>query len=136
MSKKSTKSTTVQHTLSTLPRRTPAELEKLARLASESDNRIDTTDMPDASLLDGGWVRAGDRRRNLRSLVHSAVEAEMRRRGLTRYELWKLARLQCPTLPDSAVYEFLAGTRQIGLVYVEALLAALDLNVTPRQKAG
>ena len=49
---------------------------------------------------------------------------------MTRYELWKSAREHCATLPQSAVYEYLRGQREIGLPYAEALMAAVGLGVT------
>jgi hypothetical protein len=68
--------------------------------------------------------------------IRLAVVREMNRREWTSYALWKRARRTCPTLPQSAVYEFLAGTRAIGLEYVEAILNALDLRVTPARSRG
>jgi hypothetical protein len=50
---------------------------------------------------------------------------------MTRYQLWKRAREVCDTLPESAVYEFLRGDREIGVRYIEALLAAAGLTVQP-----
>lgn len=68
--------------------------------------------------------------------IRLAVVREMNRREWTSYALWKRARRTCPTLPQSAVYEFIAGTRAIGLEYVEAILNALDLRVTPARSRG
>jgi hypothetical protein len=51
---------------------------------------------------------------------------------MSRRQLWREARKYCATLPESAVYEFLAGTRQIGLAYIEALLEAMNLKVVRR----
>jgi hypothetical protein len=50
---------------------------------------------------------------------------------ISRNDLWKAARKKCPSLPESAVYEFLRGQRQIGVAYIDALLLALGLVVTP-----
>ena len=52
---------------------------------------------------------------------------------MTRYELWQAARVHCPRLPASAVYEFLRGQREIGLPYAEAILEAAGLVVAPRK---
>jgi hypothetical protein len=67
-----------------------------------------------------------------KSAIRDAIRRELGRRQITRYELWKQARVHCPTLSESAVYEFLRGERQIGLEYVEALLVAVDLEVRHR----
>jgi len=69
-----------------------------------------------------------------RSAIRDAILRELGRRQITRYELWKRARVYGPTLSESAVYEFLRGERQIGLEYVEALLAAVGLKVRRRDK--
>lgn len=81
--------------------------------------------------------------RKPRSAVRDAILRELGRREMTRYELWKRARKGCPTLPESAVYEFLRGQRQIGINYIEALLEALHFTIVPisdirvpRAKAG
>src|SRR5262245_17234141 len=63
--------------------------------------------------------------------IRSAVIAEINRRNLSGYALWKMARKFCPTFPQSAVYEFLRGERAIGLEYVEAILAALSMRLVP-----
>jgi hypothetical protein len=73
--------------------------------------------------------------------IRMAVINEMKRRDLSPHRLWKLARPHCETLPGSAVYEFLRGTRSIGLEYVEAILAALNLKfqepqIIPRKVAA
>jgi hypothetical protein len=69
------------------------------------------------------------------SRIRSAILAELGRRRLTRYQLWKIARNDCPTLTQSAVYEFLRGFRQLGLRYIEALMVALSLRVVTMQEA-
>lgn len=68
------------------------------------------------------------------SRIRSAILQQLGRRQMTRYELWKIARRNCPTLTQSAVYEFLRGFRQLGLGYIEALLLALDLDVTAMRR--
>jgi hypothetical protein len=69
------------------------------------------------------------------SRIRSAILHELGKRQMTRYKLWRTARRSCPTLGQSAVYEFLRGFRQLGLGYIEALLTALDLDVLPRPAA-
>ena len=50
---------------------------------------------------------------------------------MTRYRLWKAAQAICPKLPQSAVYEFLRGQRDIGVQYAEALTRAAGLRLAP-----
>jgi hypothetical protein len=49
-----------------------------------------------------------------------------------RAESTRDARKHCQTIPESAVYEFLSGKRQIGLAYLDAILETLDLTVSRR----
>jgi len=118
----------VRHTAGTLPRRTAKRMVDLKRLAQRPDDEIDTSDIPEQDLTDGRWVRGGHRVGGIRG----AILLEMGRRRLTRYQLWKLAKQHCRTLPNSAVYEYLDGRRQIGGNYIEAMLGALGLEVRPR----
>jgi hypothetical protein len=122
---------TVRHTPGTLPRRTAQRMAELKRLAQRPDREMDTSDIPEQDQADGRWVRGGHRVGGVRG----AIILEMGRRRLTRYQLWKLARARCPTLPNSAVYEYLDGRRQVGGDYIEALLGALHLEVRPRATA-
>jgi hypothetical protein len=46
------------------------------------------------------------------------------------------ARMRVATLPESAVYELLRDDRQIGIEYVDALLAAVELEVRPRHDSA
>jgi hypothetical protein len=67
----------------------------------------------------------------LPSVIRDAILTELESRGITRYQLWKLAKEHCGTIPESAIYEFLRGQRHLGLEYIEALIAALHLAVVP-----
>src|SRR5205085_6555837 len=58
------------------------------------------------------------------SPIRDALLHELGRRGITRYQLWKLAREHCAVLPESAVYEFLRGQRAINVNYCDAMLKA------------
>jgi hypothetical protein len=102
---------------------------------SELSRRISGEPSPEyASLIErfnAGEIVVPKAREPQNGRIRQAVVREMNRREWTSYALWKRARRTCPTLPQSAVYEFLAGLRAIGLEYVEAILAALDLQVTP-----
>ena len=121
----------VRHTARTLPRRTAVRMAELKRLARRPDDQIDTSDIPEQDPSDGRWVRGGHRVGGIRG----AIILEMGRRGLTRYQLWKLAKEHCPTLPNSAIYEYLDGRRQVGGDYIEAMIEALGLEVRPRATA-
>jgi hypothetical protein len=68
-----------------------------------------------------------------KSSIREAVTREMRRRHLTVYRLWQMARPHYPPLSQAAVHEFLKGKRQLELPSVEALLAAVDLRVVRRR---
>ena len=92
-------------------------------------NDIDTSDIPETRV--GGAKSVGHTQGGEHGLLRQAILSELGHRQLTRYELWKKARHFCPNLPESAVYEFLRGTRQVGVVYVEAMLQALSLRIRP-----
>jgi hypothetical protein len=117
----------------------PPSVRDLERLRNAMEGNIDTSDIP--GRRPGRTTRA---RRTAKgkpvtppeSAIRDAIRRELGRREITRYELWKQARAHCPTLPESAVYEFLRGERQIGLAYVEALLAAVDLEVRRRHETA
>ena len=119
----------VRKTADQLPPTTPADLNRLRRAMERSEARIDHDKGP---KLGSRPIRRDANGRIVKlppSRIRSAILDELGRREMTRYKLWRIARQNCPTLPQSAVYEFLRGFRQIGLGYVEALLVALDLNV-------
>jgi hypothetical protein len=63
------------------------------------------------------------------SPIRRAILDQLERRRMTRYQLWQAARASCPTLPSSAVYEYLRGQREIGTPYAEALMKAAGLIV-------
>jgi hypothetical protein len=111
----------------------------LERLRKAMDENIDTSEIPERRP--GRTTRIGrspDGRpmATPRSAIRDAILRELGRRQITRYELWKRARVYGPTLSESAVYEFLRGERQIGLEYVEALLAAVGLEVRRRREVA
>ncbi len=101
------------------------------RLRAAMAGPVDTSELPAQS---GRPTRVPGVRRTAptpapRSAIRDAILAELGRREITRYALWKAARRHCATIPESAVHEFLRGTRQIELPYVEALLHAVELVV-------
>jgi len=119
-----------------LPKATEADL---ARLRAGDEVPIDTSDIPESKgpvrrLKRDAQGRLPQPLPELRdSPTRRAILAQLGRRQMTRYELWQAARVHCPRLPASAVYEFLRGQRVIGLMYAEALLEAAGLVVAPRK---
>lgn len=115
---------------SELPRPDRAELEALKAMP---DSEIDTSDIPERTGPVYRVVRGPDGRlpRPAPSPLRRAILAELQRREMNGHRLWKAARRFCPTLPESAVYEFLSGQRQVGLAYLDAMLTALELTVRP-----
>ena len=103
----------------------------LHRRAASDMVPINTSEIPAQQPADGSWVRGG----HLVGGIRGAIIREMQQQGLTRYQLWKKARILCPKLPSSAVYEYLDGRRQAGGVYIEAMLNALGLEVKPKATA-
>ncbi len=118
----------------------PTTKKDLARLLDAMEGPIDTSDIPEMK----GPIRRIKRDAQGRlpqplpelrdSPVRRAILAELGRREMTRYELWKEARAHCPRLPQSAVYEYLRGQRNIGLNYAEALLQAMGLVISRGRK--
>lgn len=131
MNRKSREPRTARRSIRRIRRSTPSEL---ARLARQRDEPVDTSDIPERVGPCDRLVRnAAGRIVNPRqSPLRAAILAEVERRGLSGHRLWKAARAYCDTIPESAVYEFLAGKRQIGLAYLDAILEAMDLTVSRR----
>ena len=132
MPRKSANPKIVRRAAADLPTPTP---DHLAHLRAMMGGQVDTSDIPERTGRAARVVRDEDGRlpRPAKSMILRAVLAQLGRRGMTRYGLWKGARTYCPTIPESAVYEYLRGQRQIGVVYVEALLRAAGLIVTARK---
>jgi hypothetical protein len=101
-------------------------------LADRIDDPVDTSDIPERVGPCDRVVRDADGRiaRPQQSLLRAAILAEVQRRGISGHQLWKAARKHCDTIPESAVYEFLTGKRQVGLAYLDAMLEAMRLTVT------
>jgi hypothetical protein len=118
--------------LAEIPRATKADLERLRRAMQGT---IDTSDLSERRKLQPLKRDAQGKLPTRKSSIRDAVEREMRLLHLTTYRLWLRARLHYPTLSQSAVHEFLKGARQLELPSVEALLAAVDLEVTPRNNS-
>ena len=114
------------------PRTSPEELERLAAIP---DSEIDTSDGPESSPDPGRRVRRDVSGRLIEPRpgpIARAILRELGRRRMTRYALWQAARNRCPTMSQSAVYDFLRGDRDIGVAYLEALLGTLGLTVGRR----
>ena len=101
------------------------------RLRAAMAGPVDTSELPEQAprVTRVARQRGATPQPPPRSAIRDAILAELGRREITRHALWKAARLHCATLSESAVYEFLRGTRQIELPYVEALLRAVELVV-------
>ena len=116
-----------------IPASTPEELQ---RLEAAMDQPVDTSDIPETTRL-GPLVKrdaSGRLQRNKVGPICKAILSALGRRRMTRYGLWKKANTLCPTLSQSAVYEYLRGERDIGVVYAEALMAAAGLKVVSKKQ--
>jgi hypothetical protein len=131
MSRKSVRRSVIRKSVGQVRRSTRTEL---ARLAARMDEAIDTSDIPERVGPCERVVRDADRRivKPRQSLLRAAILAEVKQRGISGHELWRQAREYCDTIPESAVYEFLAGKRQVGLAYLDAMFEAMQLTVTRR----
>lgn len=117
----------------------PTTPEHLAKLLALMDTEPDTSDIAEVEIKTAARVlRDAEGRlvKGRQSPIRTAILAELDRREMTRYKLWKKARVLCGTLPQSAVYEYLRGHREIGLPYAEAMMQVVGLvvkrGVTPR----
>jgi hypothetical protein len=112
----------------------------LARLRETMRRAVRTDDIPELKGTEAPVCRdaSGDLPRRRLGPVRRAILESLDDRRMTRYELWKKARVHCGTLSRSAVYEYLRGTRDIGVEYAEALMMAANLKVVgqgrPRPK--
>jgi hypothetical protein len=98
-------------------------------------SRVDTSEIPERRRFERLRRDASGRLPPRKSIIRDAVTREMRRRHLTAYRLWQLARAHYAPLSQAAVHEFLKGQRQLELPSVEALLAAVELRVVRRRVA-
>jgi hypothetical protein len=111
----------------------------LARLRKAMAGPVDTSEIaarqipPQYPLVRDARGQVPKKRPNL---IRDAILAELGRRKMTRYELWKRANQHCARLPNSAVYEFLLGRRAISVDYCDAMLRALGLGVAPLRESA
>ena len=110
---------------------TPTTPEELADLLAGMDEEPDLSDIPEFNFDAPRVLRDAEGRlvKGRQSPIRAAILAELDRRKMTRYKLWKKARVLCGTLPRSAVYEYLRGQREIGLPYAEAMMQDVGLVV-------
>jgi len=99
------------------------------------EGKIDTGDIPERRKFHRLKRDASGKLPTRKGIIHEAVARQMQHRHLTAYRLWQLARAHYPPLSQSAVHEFLKGQRQLELPSIEALLAALQLQVVKRSGA-
>src|SRR6185437_10040194 len=97
----------VTRTAAEIPAATPADL---ARLRATMRSPVDASEIPEHTTAPEVFKLDAPGNGGIRA----AVLAEIGRQGLSRYRLWKAARVHSKTLPESAVYEFLRGERSIG----------------------
>jgi hypothetical protein len=103
--------------------------ERLAEIEAIPEEAIDTSDIPEMA---GGQRLYRDENGRLprrRSVVRETIAATMAEREMTNYALWRAAREHCPTITETAIGQFLKGQRSIGLEYLEAIMAALGLEL-------
>jgi hypothetical protein len=110
----------------------PSTRAELARIAARKDEAVDTSDIPERTGPANRVHRDSRGRISAppKSRIREAILSEIERRRLSGHQLWIEARKRCGTIPESAVYEFLSGKRQVGLAYLDAMLEALDLTVS------
>ena len=128
MAKRSATSDLVRRSAGEIP---PATPEHLGHLLAAMNQPIDTSEIPESTGPSHRLKRDADGRlpKRKESPLRSAILEGLRRRGMTRYQLWQEARAHCETLTTSAVYEYLRGQRDIGVPYVEAMMKAVGLVV-------
>jgi hypothetical protein len=106
----------------------------LDRLRAAMQGPVDTSDLPERQTFQRLRRDSTGKLPPRRSIIRAAVVRQMQRRHLTAYRLWRLARVYCPTLSQSAVGEFLKGLRQLELPSVEALLSAAQLQIVVKRR--
>ncbi|MBI4582955.1 MAG: hypothetical protein HY717_02880 [Planctomycetes bacterium] len=128
MSRKSIRKRIVRKSATEIRRSTPLEI---APLAAQIHDPVDTSELPERTGPSNRVTRDEHGRiiRPQQSLLRSAILAEIKRRDVSGHQLWKKAQKYCATIPESAVYEFLSGKRQVGLAYLDAMLEAMQLTV-------
>lgn len=113
----------------------PADPGHLAHLLKAMAGPVDTSEIPETRGRTSRVRRDASGRlpQGRPSPIRTAILESLGRQGMTRYRLWHKAHVHCSTLTQSAVYEYLRGQRDIGVPYVEALLEAAGLTISPRK---
>ena len=114
----------------------PASRADLDRLRKAMTREIDTGEIPEGKGFDRLKRDASGVLPRRKSMIREAVEQQRVRLQLSVYRLWQLASEHYPPLSQAAVHEFLKGQRQLELPSVEALLAAVNLQVVRLATAG
>jgi hypothetical protein len=114
---------------------TPATSVDLGRLRAAMKRTVATGDIPERRRFRRLHRDADGKLPARKSVIRDAVARELRRRNLTVYRLWQLAREHYPHLSQAAVHEFLKGQRQLELPSVEALLTAVNLRIVRNKPA-
>jgi hypothetical protein len=130
MARKSRAPKVVHKSASEIPAASPADLDRL-RAAMRSS--IDTGEIAERQEFHRLRRDADGKFPPRKSIIREAVQREIKQRHLSVYRLWQIARMHYPTLSQASVHEFLKGQRQLELPAVEALLAAVDLDVVRRR---
>jgi hypothetical protein len=104
------KNETVRFTADALPKATAADLQRLRQAK------------PGASATQA--VRP-----KFDSMIRRALLEVLQAGPMNAYQLWKGANEHAPQLQRTAVYQFLAGKRQVGIEYAEAMMRAAGLGV-------
>lgn len=100
------------------------------------EGSIDTSEIPERRKLQRLHRDENGNLPPRKSIIREAVERERKRRHLTAYRLWQMAKPYHPPLSQAAVHEFLKGQRQLELPSIEALLAAVGLRVVGITEKG
>ncbi len=122
-------------------RKTAAEIprpnaEDLARLRALKARPVDTSEEGDAPESRGPLRPVavgpdGRPERKAPDLFREAILARLDQLSMNRGQLYRKAREYCPTLSESAVYEYLRGQRDVQSSYLAAMLKAAGLAVRP-----
>ncbi len=124
----------VSRSASEIPKPTP---EHLAKLRAAMECPINTSDIPEIKQLGLRLKRdaSGRLQKKPLGLIRKTILSALGHHQMTRYRLWQKAKAQCPTLSQSAVYEYLRGRRDIGVKYAEALIAVSGVKVSVAKPA-
>lgn len=101
-----------------LPKRTKADLERLAELAAMDDADIDLSDAPEFGGVDPA-----------KHPIRAALARAMGRQHMGRVALWEAAKLHLPSLTQEEVIQYLKGDSAVRADVINALVLAAGLRV-------